>query len=50
MPGFAFTFGWTPCIGPILAAVLVLAANRGTILRGEVCCWLYIRLVLRFDF
>src|SRR5208283_1733812 len=24
--GFAFAFGWTPCIGPILSAVLVLAA------------------------
>ena len=32
--GFAFAFGWTPCIGPILAAVLVLAANSDTILRG----------------
>jgi len=32
--GFAFAFGWTPCIGPILAAVLVLAANADTILRG----------------
>ena len=32
--GFAFAFGWTPCIGPILAAVLVLAANTETILRG----------------
>ncbi len=32
--GFAFAFGWTPCIGPILAAVLVLAANTDTILRG----------------
>ncbi|SRR5712692_4550754 len=32
--GFAFAFGWTPCIGPILAAVLVLAANSETILRG----------------
>ncbi len=32
--GFAFAFGWTPCIGPILAAVLVLAANAQTILRG----------------
>jgi cytochrome c-type biogenesis protein len=32
--GFAFAFGWTPCIGPILAAVLVLAANSETLLRG----------------
>jgi cytochrome c-type biogenesis protein len=32
--GFAFAFGWTPCIGPILAAVLVLAANQETISRG----------------
>ena len=32
--GFAFAFGWTPCIGPILAAVLVLAANTETIYRG----------------
>ncbi|HEV2520776.1 MAG TPA: cytochrome c biogenesis protein CcdA [Candidatus Acidoferrales bacterium] len=32
--GFAFAFGWTPCIGPILAAVLVLAANTETISRG----------------
>jgi len=32
--GFAFAFGWTPCIGPILAAVLVLAANSATIGRG----------------
>ena len=32
--GFAFAFGWTPCIGPILAAVLVLAASSETVLRG----------------
>src|ERR1700736_3183644 len=32
--GFAFAFGWTPCIGPILAAVLVLAANTQTLSRG----------------
>jgi len=32
--GFAFAFGWTPCIGPILAAVLVLAANTETISKG----------------
>ncbi len=32
--GFAFAFGWTPCIGPILAAVLALAATQGTVARG----------------
>ncbi len=32
--GFAFAFGWTPCIGPILAAVLALAATQQTIGRG----------------
>ncbi|MEG2786342.1 MAG: cytochrome c biogenesis protein/redoxin [Romboutsia sp.] len=25
--GFAFSFGWTPCIGPILASVLIMASN-----------------------
>ena len=30
--GFTFSFGWTPCIGPLLASVLVLAStsSRGT--------------------
>ncbi len=32
--GFAFAFGWTPCIGPILAAVLAMAATQETVLRG----------------
>ena len=32
--GFAFAFGWTPCIGPILAAVLALAATQETVARG----------------
>jgi cytochrome c-type biogenesis protein len=32
--GFAFAFGWTPCIGPILAAILVLAAQRETVFQG----------------
>ena len=29
--GLAFAFGWTPCIGPILATVLALAANEGSL-------------------
>lgn len=32
--GFAFAFGWTPCIGPIFAAVLLVAAARETVLQG----------------
>ena len=32
--GFAFAFGWTPCIGPILASVLAVAATRETVSQG----------------
>jgi cytochrome c-type biogenesis protein len=32
--GFAFAFGWTPCIGPILASVLAVAATRETVGEG----------------
>jgi cytochrome c-type biogenesis protein len=32
--GFAFAFGWTPCIGPILGSVLAMAATQDTVLRG----------------
>ena len=32
--GFAFAFGWTPCIGPILAGILTLAAAEETVTRG----------------
>ena len=32
--GLAFAFGWTPCIGPILAAILAVAASKDTVLRG----------------
>ena len=32
--GMAFAFGWTPCIGPILASVLSLAATRSTLAEG----------------
>jgi cytochrome c-type biogenesis protein len=39
--GFAFAFGWTPCIGPILSAVLILAANSDTITRGVLLLSVY---------
>ncbi len=32
--GLAFAFGWTPCIGPILAAILALAGSEDTVVRG----------------
>jgi cytochrome c-type biogenesis protein len=32
--GLAFAFGWTPCIGPILAAILSIAATEATVARG----------------
>lgn len=39
--GFAFAFGWTPCIGPILAAILSLAASQETISSGILLLALY---------
>lgn len=32
--GLAFAFGWTPCIGPILAAILAVAASEQTVSKG----------------
>jgi len=32
--GLAFAFGWTPCIGPILAPILALAATKATLWQG----------------
>src|SRR6201996_8524665 len=32
--GLAFAFGWTPCIGPILAAILSIAASESTVAKG----------------
>lgn len=32
--GFAFGFGWTPCIGPILGSILVLASIEETLFRA----------------
>jgi cytochrome c-type biogenesis protein len=32
--GLAFALGWTPCIGPILAAILAVAASQATVAKG----------------
>jgi cytochrome c-type biogenesis protein len=32
--GFAFAFGWTPCVGPILAVILGFAAYQDSLLKG----------------
>jgi len=32
--GLAFALGWTPCIGPILAAILAVAASEETVAKG----------------
>lgn len=32
--GLAFAIGWTPCIGPILAAILAVAASKSTVAKG----------------
>jgi cytochrome c-type biogenesis protein len=32
--GMAFAFGWTPCVGPILGSILVVAGGTGSVLQG----------------
>jgi len=32
--GLAFGFGWTPCIGPVLATILAVAGSRDTVAQG----------------
>jgi cytochrome c-type biogenesis protein len=34
--GLAFAFGWTPCIGPILAGILTIAANEADFTKGMI--------------
>ena len=36
MVGLAFAFGWTPCIGPILGAILLYASQQETVGQGVV--------------
>ena len=39
--GMAFAFGWTPCIGPQLGAILSLAASEASIARGTILLAVY---------
>lgn len=39
--GLAFAFGWTPCIGPQLGAILSLAASNASIAKGTVLLAFY---------
>jgi cytochrome c-type biogenesis protein len=39
--GAAFAFGWTPCVGPVLASILTTAASTATISRGALLLLAY---------
>jgi cytochrome c-type biogenesis protein len=39
--GLAFAFGWTPCIGPILAAILAVAGSETSVAKGAVLLAVY---------
>ena len=39
--GLAFGFGWSPCVGPALAAILMIASGMGDIWRGALLLFVY---------
>ena len=39
--GMAFAFGWTPCIGPILGSILVLASTEDSLSKGILLLFFY---------
>lgn len=39
--GLAFGFGWTPCVGPALAAILMVASGMGDLWRGSLLLLVY---------
>ena len=39
--GMAFAFGWTPCIGPVLASILAVATTEATAQRGALLLFAY---------
>ena len=39
--GMAFSAGWTPCVGPVLSSILIIAANEKTVFRGIILLLFY---------
>ncbi|MCL5958176.1 MAG: cytochrome c biogenesis protein CcdA, partial [Chloroflexi bacterium] len=39
--GMAFAFGWTPCVGPILASILFYSSAAGTAMQGALLLLVY---------
>ena len=39
--GFAFAFGWTPCLGPIISAILIMASSAETVTKGDAAVGLF---------
>ena len=39
--GFTFSFGWTPCIGPILASILIMVSSSASHLSGNILIAVY---------
>jgi cytochrome c-type biogenesis protein len=39
--GFAFAFGWTPCVGPVLTVILTFAAGQDSITKGVALLAIY---------
>lgn len=39
--GLAFGFGWTPCVGPVLASILMIASGMGDLTRGGLLLAVY---------
>ena len=40
--GFGFSFAWTPCVGPALASVLIMASNAKSMLEGNLLVLVYV--------
>src|SRR5258708_9951411 len=39
--GFAFAFGWSPCLGPVLGTILTIAATREGVMQGVLLLAIY---------